>query len=102
MRFLYTLFMLLAAAPAWAQRPNTLDMTCAEARGFVAAEGSIVMSTGRHTFERFVASPGYCDIGEHAVDGYAPTIDRDRCRVGYRCELGTPFEHDFHDPFWRP
>ena len=87
------LIMLLTDA-ASAQRPSTLNMTCAQARGFVASSGGVVMSTGQHTFQRFVASPGYCALGEHAETGWAPTLDARRCRVGYYCELGTPFQDD--------
>jgi hypothetical protein len=86
----------LLATTAVAQRPSTLNMTCAEAATIVAQYGSIVLSTGQYTYDRFVAAPGYCFIGEHAWPGKAPTADARQCRLGYICKPGrSPFEDDF-------
>ena len=88
------LMALLVAGSAWAQRPNTLNMSCAEARGLVAARGAVVLSTGRHTFDRFVSSPGYCLYGEYAYNASAPTRDRASCSLGFRCDSTPPlFDH---------
>ena len=88
------LMALIVAGSAWAQRPNTLNMSCAEARGLVAAHGAIVLGTGTHTFDRFVASPGYCLHGEYAYNASAPTRDRAMCALGYRCDPTPPlFDH---------
>lgn len=57
MRSAIILVVLLSAAPSYAQRPSTLSMSCAEAQGVVASQGAIVLSTGRHTYDRFVATP---------------------------------------------
>jgi hypothetical protein len=60
----------------------------------VASHGAVVMSTGRHTYERFVASPGYCLFGEYAYTAWAPTRDSRSCRLGYRCDTAPPLWED--------
>jgi hypothetical protein len=86
----------LLATNAVAQRPSTLNMTCAEATALVAQAGSIVLSTGQYTYDRYVAAPGYCFIGEYAWRSHAPTIDVRQCRLGYTCRPGT---HPLFDDF---
>jgi hypothetical protein len=81
---------LLAAGTAQAQRPSTLNMTCAQAQSFVASRKAVVMTTGRHTFQRFVVIPGYCPVGDYAYPAYAPTRDARSCRLGYRCDPIPP------------
>jgi hypothetical protein len=70
-------------------------MTCAQAAAAVAAQGAIVMSTGQHTYDRFVSSAGYCALGEYADLGWAPTLDSPRCTIGYVCRYRpAPWEFD--------
>ncbi len=90
---LVALLVISFATAAYAQRPSTLDMTCREARSVVARAGAIVFSTGRHTYDRFVASDRYCLPGEYAYPTSAPTSDARQCPLGYRCD-STP-------PIWR-
>ena len=71
---------------AAAARPNATTMSCAQAAATVAQAGAIVMSTGQHTYERFVASQQFCIRHEITRPGYAPTRDSPRCQVGYVCE----------------
>src|SRR5688500_16974834 len=86
----------LLANSAPAQRPSTLAMSCAEATGLVASAGSIVLGTGRPTYDRFVAPGGYCFPGEHLWPARAPTADARQCRLGYICKPGRhPFDEDF-------
>ena len=85
---------LLPMHAAQAQRPNTLSMTCAQARGLVASTGSIVLSTGVHTFDKYVASPGYCEFGEYAYSASVPTRDTRSCPIGYRCDTNPPLWDD--------
>jgi hypothetical protein len=82
------------AAAAYAQRPSTLDMTCREARSIVARAGAIVLSTGRHTYDRFVASDSYCQPDEYAYATSAPTADARQCPLGYRCDSTPPIWRD--------
>jgi hypothetical protein len=76
----------LLALPAVAQtRPDTRAMTCAEANRLVQQRGEVVMSTGRHTFRRFVAHGGYCDRWERVFPEYAPTRDDPNCVINGVC-----------------
>jgi hypothetical protein len=91
---------LLAAQDALAARPDTRAMTCAAAQEMVRRAGAVVMTTGRWTYERIVASVRYCDYQEEAVLFVAPTLDNPRCRVGRICRPAVLFE-DFFDGFRR-
>ena len=66
-------------------RPNTTAMSCGEAAATVARAGAIVLTTGEHTYERFVAAGTFCLGGEIAEPGIAPAADSERCQVGYIC-----------------
>lgn len=82
-----TLMLALGAASALAQgRPSSVSMTCAQARGLVAARGGIVLGTGGQTYDRFVANRSFCEITESTVTAFAPTRDNPQCFVGYRCK----------------
>ncbi len=87
----------LTATSAFAQRPSTLGMSCSRAQSVVAKNGAIVLSTGRHTYDRFVSRRGYCSQGEWAYVGTAPTADSSSCVIGYVCKAQPPlFEDDDH------
>jgi hypothetical protein len=67
-------------------RPNTTAMSCREAEATVQRAGAIVMSTGPHTYQRFVAGISSCSLGEDVEPGTARTRDSERCQVGYLCK----------------
>jgi hypothetical protein len=67
-------------------------MSCADAQALVASQGAVVLSTGEFTYQRYVATPGHCLVGEGASTGYAPTQDMPRCRVGWICR--SPSRHN--------
>lgn len=75
---------LLVAAVAHA-RPDSMNMTCAEAKNLVDAHGAIVIGTGPHIYDRYVAHGGYCMSGEVAKPAWIETADDFQCMVGYRC-----------------
>lgn len=75
-------------------RPSTLAMTCSQAQNMVASQGAVVMSTGAHTYNRFVANPGFCEFNEWANWTTAPTKDQRACGVGYTCTSTPPLEYD--------
>ena len=76
---------LLATTSIAEARPNTTAMSCGEAAATVARAGAIVLTTGDHTYERFVAASTFCLRGETTEPGIAPTRDSERCQVGYTC-----------------
>lgn len=94
---------LLSIQTAEAQRPNTQAMSCAQARGLVASTGSIVMSTGATTFDKYVVGPGYCSFGEYAYNATVPTQDTRNCPIGYRCDSNPPLYDNLRPrgPAWR-
>jgi hypothetical protein len=100
LRLVLSLTLSLAAGAALAQRPSTLGMSCAQAVDLVRARGAVVLGTGGHTYDRYVAAPGYCLPGEYVYWAYVPTRDAGQCRVGFVCEPGSPlFDEDFPGEF---
>ncbi len=80
----------LLATSALAQRPSTVNMTCGQAAGLVAARGAIVLGTGGYTYDRFVHHRGFCLITETTRAAFVPTRDNRQCFVGYTCIEGNP------------
>jgi hypothetical protein len=95
-RLLASAVLLLAATAFVDARPSTLSMSCRQAQRTVAANGAVVMTTGPHTYDRFVASPGYCEVAEWAHSATAPTRDTAECPLGYICNTAPPLWYD-HD-----
>ena len=79
------LITMLLAGPASA-RPDARAMTCQQAQMMVQQQGAVVMTTGRHTYQRFVAHRGYCDYWETTRTARTATRDDPKCRIGYICE----------------
>ena len=71
-------------------RPSTVRMSCAQARGLVAANGGIVLGTGGYTYDRFVLHRGFCLITEMTKAAWVPTLDTPQCFVGYTCIEAEP------------
>lgn len=76
------------------RRPSTLGMTCAQAQSLVRSTGAIVLSTGAHTYDRFVASQRFCTPDEELVPTWARTRNAAQCMVGYRCEMRRSWRFD--------
>jgi len=66
-------------------RPTTTGMPCASVAGLVASRGAIVLSTGPHTYDRYVASGAACQRGEGTEAAFERTSDAEQCFIGYRC-----------------
>ena len=78
------LFLALATTGAEA-RPDTRQMTCGEVNAAIQDAGSLVMTTGRNTYQRFVANRNWCDPWELTKPQYAPSADQARCVVRAVC-----------------
>jgi hypothetical protein len=76
-------------------RPSTLAMSCQQARALVASRGAIVLSTGRHTYDRFVAHVGFCEIEQTTEPAFEPTADHPQCPIGNRCRSRPPRDNFF-------
>lgn len=100
-RLLHALLLLAATASAADARQSTLNLSCNQAATVVASAGAIVLSTGRHTYERFVSRPGYCEIGMWADRAWAPTRDTRSCQLGYVCRhRPAPWEEGLFSDDW--
>lgn len=76
---------LLLPLPASAQAmPNSLTMSCAQARALVARQGAVVIGTGPDLFDRYVSNPGYCQ-SQRSKPAWIPTRDNPQCLVGQEC-----------------
>jgi hypothetical protein len=75
-------------------RPSTLNMSCGQAQSLVRSTGAILLSTGGHTYDRFVASQTFCTPDEELVPTWAPTRNTPQCMVGYRCEMRRSWRFD--------
>jgi hypothetical protein len=85
----------LCVSQAAAQgRPSTLNMTCGQAQSLVRSTGAIVLSTGGHTYDRFVAGRRFCAPDEEQIPTWAPTRDAAQCLVGSRCEPRRDWRSD--------
>lgn len=66
-------------ADAQSRRPDTRSMTCSQAQALVDQRGGIVMSTGQHTFDRFVSNRSFCQVGETVWRERVQTKDNPKC-----------------------
>jgi hypothetical protein len=83
---------LFAASAAHAQnRPNTVNMSCAQAQSIVTRSGAIVLGTGGQSYDRYVSSRAYCTPSEITKPAWVPTADVAQCFIGFRCE---EYSHD--------
>jgi hypothetical protein len=60
-------------------------MSCAKAAATVSQAGAIVLSTGPHTYDRFVSDISHCMPRQTTEAGLAPTLDSPSCQVGFVC-----------------
>lgn len=75
----------LSAAAASAARPDARKMTCHQTQALINAQGAAVITTGAHTYMRFVSSNRYCFHPEVRSPTYVSTKDTNQCPV-FRCE----------------
>lgn len=81
-----------AATVVFAQgrRPDTRTMNCAQVQTMIEQRGAVVMSTGQHTYDRYVSDRFQCTFNsEVAVRAYVPASDTRSCPVR-RCEVFDP------------
>lgn len=91
---------ILAVQPAAAQRrPDTLTMTCQQVGQLVQSRGAIILGTGPHIFDRYVADGRFCSINEVAASSPLRTRDNPACRAANRCIPKRDYWED--NFFWR-
>jgi hypothetical protein len=90
----FTALVLVAALGAAANaqsRPDTRAMSCPQVQATIQNAGAIVLTTGQHTYDRYVASRIYCEVPYTSRVATVQTLDG-ACQV-LRC--GAPlFDHD--------
>jgi hypothetical protein len=94
--FYVTVAAVLAAVPTVAQaqqvrRPDVRTMSCDDAKRLVNEEGGIVLTTGQHTYDRYVSDRMYCPTGLDIKDAWVDTGDGQSCRIGYTCVIEPRF-----------
>ncbi len=83
--------------PAAAQRrPDSLSMSCRSVQALVARSGAMVIGSGPHIYDRFVADRRFCAVTQITRPAWIRSADTASCFVGYTCE--EPSSDDF---FWR-
>ena len=84
---------ILVATAAQAQgRPDSRGMECGQIQSFIADRGAVVMTTGQHTYDRYVRDRWQCfSISEVAVRAFIASRDTAQCPV-WRCEAIDPVE----------
>lgn len=90
---------LIALSPMAAEaqgRPDARAMTCAQARSLVMQSGALVLTTGQHTYDRYVSHERFCSPGYMTRRAHVQTRDAQFCPIGYRCVLDT----DREDRWW--
>ena len=60
-------------------------MGCGSVTALVAAQGAVVLGTGGHSYDRFVANGSYCERGQGSEPAFERTTDKAQCLIGYRC-----------------
>lgn len=73
------------AVPAGAQEVHALQLSCAQARGWVNARGAALIRTSPSTFDRYVRDRGFCVVPEDTKPEWIRTQDVAQCFVGYTC-----------------
>jgi len=79
-------------APVAQTRPNTTRLSCNQTKDLVYSRGAVVLSTGRNTFDRFVANQSFCPSGDYVERAFVRTRDRNSCSIGYTCTGENPWE----------
>ena len=87
-RAFVTVALVAAAGTAFA-RPDTRSMTCQQTQRLIIRSGAVVLTTGPHTYDRYVAGFRYCSRPNAPVRTYVPTRDYDNCPV-YNCQHVDP------------
>ncbi|MEO3385784.1 hypothetical protein [Mesorhizobium sp. CAU 1741] len=87
---------LLAATAAQAQnRPDSRSLSCGQVQSLIEDRGAVVMTTGQHTYDRFVRNRWQCfSTAEVGVRTHIASQDTGSCPV-YRCEVVDPVDRRY-------
>ncbi|MBS9720838.1 hypothetical protein JYU29_09080 [Tianweitania sp. BSSL-BM11] len=81
------LLSITTASAMAAPRTDVSQLSCAQAKSVIVERGAAVVTTGPHTYKRFVSDARFCDAGNHYLHpAFTPTQDKRSCYIGYTCE----------------
>lgn len=84
--------LMLAGSAMAGSRPDSRTMSCGQVQSLIAAQGSVVLTTGQYTYDRYVQDRFQCfTSAEVAVRTYVPTTDDKTCLV-YHCKTVDPVD----------
>lgn len=90
-RILVTAMLVAASGSAFA-RADTRSMTCEQTQRLIIRSGAIVLTTGPHTYDRYVSGFGYCSQPYVPARTWVKTKDYADCPV-YNCQrVSLPFD----------
>lgn len=84
---------LSGVALAQGRRPDARAMNCDQVQATIESRGAVVLTTGQHTYDRYVVDGRYCSMGEVALMQTISTRDTRQCVV-YACRINPS------DSFW--
>ncbi len=95
--FLSAFALSAAAAPFWGAvnasaqgRPDSLRMSCGQVVALMRSRGAVVIGTGPHIYDRFVADRRFCSINEVLEPAWIRTRDG-QCQAAYRCKPASDY-----------
>lgn len=80
LRLAATVVLVVVAGTAFA-RPDTRGMTCQQTQRLILRSGAIVLTTGQHTYDRYVADQRFCSTP------YVPTWTSVRTKDTAQCPV---------------
>jgi hypothetical protein len=66
-------------------RPDSLTMTCSQARALVASRGAVILGSGADIYDRYVADQRFCSWPDVATFATVRTRESSHCFAGYVC-----------------
>lgn len=60
--------------------------SCAKINAAVQSEGAIVISTSRHTYDRYVSNGSFCYYNQITKAEWVQSSDKEECFIGYTCK----------------
>lgn len=68
-------------ALAQSRRPDARAMDCDQVHSLIQSRGAVVLTTGQHTYDRYVVDGRFCEMGEVALRQTIRTRDTGQCVV---------------------
>lgn len=73
-------------------RPDARAMTCERVQDLLVQEGAVVLTTGQHTYDRYISWRGSCPAPTVPERTWIGTSDTDSCPVYHCVQRILPFD----------